>query len=266
MRTRPDGQIALVTGANRGIGLEVCRQLAEMGASILLASRDVRKGERAIAKLGANQSNVKAIPLDVTDSGSIAAVARLVTDECGRLDILVNNAGVSLNGFNETVVRQTLAVNFFGALHVTDALRPIMRQDGRIVMVSSGMGELSAFSGPVRERLSDPALTRDALIALMQSFENAVGSRAHAARGWPSSAYRASKAGLNALTRVLAREPGNAALRINAVSPGWVRTDMGGRSAPRSIEIGGASVVWAATLMRNGPTGGLFQDGERMDW
>jgi NAD(P)-dependent dehydrogenase (short-subunit alcohol dehydrogenase family) len=260
------GELALVTGGNRGIGLDVCRQLAKAGARVLLASRDGVKGQRAAAQLAKAGMTVTPMELDVCDRASVIRLAVRIEQEFGSLDILVNNAGISLNGYDATVAEQTLAANYFGAVNVTDAFHSLVRANGRIVMVSSVMGQLSAFGKPMRERLLDPALTREGLDALMRSFVDDVRSGTEAKRGWPQSAYRVSKAGLNAFTRIIAKEPAFAKLRVNAVSPGWARTDMGGRGAPRSVEVGAASVVWAALLSPGGPTGGYFQDGKRYDW
>ncbi len=260
------GALAVVTGGNRGIGFEVCRQLAAAGAQVLLTSRDEKSGIQAVAVLRKTGHGAIPATLDVTDPASIAAFAQRITNEHGTLDILINNAGVSMNGGGAEAAEQTLATNFFGVLNVTHALAPRMAANGHIVMVSSAMGQLSAFSKPMRRRLLDPALTRESLIALMESFIAGVRTGTHEKDGWPHSAYRVSKAGLNALTKILAGESTFARVRINAVSPGWVRTDMGGRSAPRSVEVGAASVVWGATLPPTGPTGGFFQDGEALEW
>jgi carbonyl reductase 1 len=173
-----------------------------------------------------------------------------------------------MRGFDANVAKKTLDVNFFGALHVTEALLPKMRPGGRIVMVSSGLGQISCVSSALRKRLLEPALTKDELVRLMESFVRDVANGTHAAHGWPSSAYSVSKVGMNALVRVLARELADDPRRIlvNSANPGWVRTDMGGASAPRSVEHGARTPVWLATLPAGGPTGGFFYDEKPQDW
>lgn len=247
----------VVTGGNRGLGLEVCRQLAEQGHQVVLTARTLPVAEQAAATL---RGTVDAAELNVTSSESIAGFAKRL----GPIDVLVNNAGISMKGFDEEVVRGTLGVNFFGALHVTQALLPLVQDGGNVVMVSSGMGELSAYSPALRARFADESLTVDGLIALVDEFAHEVGQGRHSAQGWPSSAYRVSKAALNALTRILDRN--NPRLRVNAVCPGWVQTDMGGKSAPRSVAEGARGIVWAATLREGGPHGGFFRDGRAIQW
>lgn len=222
----------LVTGGNRGLGLETCRQLAAAGFRVILTSRGA-DGRKQADRLG-----VEHAILDVERPGAIP----------GPVDVLVNNAGVALDD-----AARTVGINFFGPMHVTDAFASAKN----VVMVSSGMGELSCVSAALRKQLMDPALTREGLVAMMRGF--LAGDP-----GWPSSSYRASKVGLNALTRILARD--FPTRRFNAVCPGWVRTDMGGAHAARSVEEGAASIVWAATLGDDGPTGGFFRDGRPIDW
>jgi NAD(P)-dependent dehydrogenase (short-subunit alcohol dehydrogenase family) len=254
-------QTVIVTGGNRGLGLETCRQLAEQGYRVVLTARRAAEAERAARSIG---QGVMAAELDVTSADSIAKLAAWAKAELGSVQALVNNAGISMQGFNVEVVRGTLAVNFFGALHVTNALAPLLVDGGNLVMVSSGMGELSAYSPELRARFLDPALDVDGLVALVHEFEREVANGTHNAHGWPSSAYRVSKAALNALTRILAKTWPR--LHVNAVCPGWVKTDMGGPGAPRELPQGARGIVWAATLPPNGPTGGFFRDSKPIAW
>jgi carbonyl reductase 1 len=245
--------VAVVTGANRGIGEAISRELRARGLRVIETSREPREGF---------------VTLDVTRAEQIRALAdRLESEACG-LDVLVNNAGASFDGFDAGVAQRTLDVNFFGAMHVTDALLPAMRPHARIVMVSSGMGALSASSGEVRARFEDTRLTRVQLVELMESFVRDVAAGVHARRGWPSNAYSVSKIGMNALVRVLARELADDPrhILVNSADPGWVRTRMGGRSAPGSVEDGARTPVWLALLPPDGPTGGVFRGQRPASW
>jgi carbonyl reductase 1 len=264
-------RLTVVSGANRGLGLEVCRQLAQAGRPVLLTARDADQAAaaaRTLAGAGAGGGTVRAAQLDVTEPASVAALAEALRREGEPLAALVNNAGVALDGFDAEVVRSTLAVNVHGAARLTEALLPLLAPGGCVVMVSSGMGELAGLPPALRARFADAALARPALQALLDEFLAAVqaGGRGALAGGWPRSAYRVSKVALNALTRILAREQGPAGARVNAVCPGWVRTDMGGRAAPRGVAAGARSIVWAALLEADGPTGGFFRDGKPIPW
>ncbi|MEJ7872100.1 MAG: SDR family oxidoreductase [Rubrobacteraceae bacterium] len=229
-----DGHVALVSGANRGIGREVVRQLAVRGVTTILGSRDEEKGRTAAEGI---DGEVVVRRLDVTDEKGIQNLAHEVEEEFGRLDVLVNNAGVSMDsgrrGVNADldVVRETLELNLFGAWRLCEAFVPLMQRNnyGRIVNVSSGMGALNDMGGG-------------------------------------SPAYRVSKTALNALTRILASELRGSGILVNSVCPGWVRTDMGGSGAARSVEEGADTLVWAATLADNGPTGGFFRDRRPIPW
>ena len=236
-------RIAIVTGANRGIGQEIARQLAGRGLQVVPTSRAAQHGYAT---------------LDVEDRASIEAFAR--SHAKSGVDVLVNNAGASFDGFDASVAARTLAVNFFGAMHLTDALLPSMRAGGRIVMVSSGMGRLSQLGPALRARFDDASLTRAGLVDLLASFVRDVSAGVHVRHGWPSNAYSVSKIGLNALVRVMSRELAgdSRAILVNSADPGWVRTRMGGRSAPVSVEDGAKTPVYLALLPSGSPTGRFF--------
>jgi carbonyl reductase 1 len=261
--TDTTSRTVLVTGANRGLGLETAKLLLERGQRVILTSR-AEDGARMAAELVARGLQAEHRRLDVSDATSVAALASSLKQQGILLDVLVNNAGIALDGFNLEVARRTLDVNYYGAARVTDALSPQLADGAAVVMVSSGMGELASFSEPLRRRFLDPSLSRGLLDALMQAFLRDVKERRVREAGWPSSAYRVSKAGLNALVRVMAPTLRTRRIRVNAVCPGWVRTDMGGAGAARSVERGAASILWATA--EDGPTGGFFRDGNALDW
>ena len=241
---------ALVTGANRGIGQEVVRQLVAGGHDVVLTARDPAAAAVARA-VGASF-----LALDVTDPVAVATAAQRL----GPVDALVCHAGVSMSGFDARVARETLAVNYHGAVRVADAFVGAMPDGARIVFVSSGMGELAGLGAARRWFEGD--VSRGEIDAAVERFVADVAAGDHAARGWPTWAYRVSKAALNAATRAFARDwP---ALHVNAVCPGWVATDMGGRSAPRSVAVGAAGVVWAATAAQG--SGGFYRDGSPIPW
>ena len=221
--------VALITGANRGIGREVARQLAERDYDVILTARDEAKAREAADELGA-----RPLELDVSDPGSIASAAAAVSEEPGRLDVLVNNAGIVIDGGvagtdpDFDAIQRTLETNFFGAYRLTAALLPLLRESehARIVNVSSGMGGVAEMGGWV-------------------------------------PGYRVSKAALNAMTRILSTELADAGVLVNSACPGFVNTDMGGQwGAKKPVEDGAAGIVWLATLPDDGPTGGFFRDGK----
>jgi carbonyl reductase 1 len=257
-------RVALVTGATRGIGEAIALGLAAQGLTVIATGRDPRRGEVVAKKLG----RTPFLPLDVTEAADADAAAEIVRSEFGGLDVLVNNSGVSLDGFDERIARQTLDVNFLGTVRVTDRLLSQMRAGGRIVMVSSGLGELSGVAPALRAAFADPAQDRAALLALTDRFVAEVAGGTYRKSGWPSSAYRVSKIAMNAYVRILARELAGdpRAILVNAACPGWVRTAMGGASAPRSIESGARTPLWLALLPAGGPTGGFFRDERPIAW
>jgi NAD(P)-dependent dehydrogenase (short-subunit alcohol dehydrogenase family) len=251
--------LAVVTGANRGLGLETARRLALRGWRVLLGARRAQEGVSAAASLGGPRP-ATAWPLDVADPASAAAFAARVRSEGLRVDALVHNAGVYPSRVDRASARETVTVNLLGPARLTDALASSLAPGGRVVMVSSEMGQLAGLPDELR-RAVEGVRTRedvDALAALLGG------------RDWdgadPALVYSASKAALNALTRVLATELAPRGVLVNAVCPGWVRTRMGGAGAPRSIEEGAAGIVWAATLAPDAPTGGFFRDGRRIPW
>lgn len=257
---------ALVTGANRGIGFQTVRDLAGRGSHVVLTSRDEARGLAAHARLSAEEaSRTEVLQLDVTDETSIAQAAGALASRGLRIDILINNGAITMDGFDEHVARGTLDANFYGPVRVTEALLPLVPDGGTIVMVSSGAGELSILSAELKRAFLDPSLTREGIFALMERFVAAVGAGRYAEEGWPSSAYGVSKAGLNAYVRYLAPVLAQRKIRVNAVCPGWVRTDMGGPGAPRSLEEGASSVLKAA-FFDDDRTGGFFRDGIAIDW
>ena len=229
-----NGRVALVSRANRGIGREIVRQLAERGVTTILGSRDEEKGRVAAEGM---DGNVRVRQLDATDEKGIAQLACDIEEEFGRLDVLVNNAGISIDRGQHGVdadlgvVRETLEMNLFGAWRLCEVFVPLMQRNryGRIVNVSSGMGALNDMGGG-------------------------------------SPAYRVSKTSLNALTRILASELRGMGILVNSVCPGWVRTDMGGSGASRTVEEGADTPLWAATLPNNGPNGCFFRDRRQIPW
>ena len=230
-------QVALVTGANRGLGLETARQLLARGLHVVLTGRDGDALDRALHDLDRANERAMTVRMDVTNAESIRSAQRAVAGRFGGVDVLVNNAAVLLFE-NEDVLsipldayRRTFETNVFGAIEVSRVFAPAMAQSGygRIVNVSSGAGQLA--------RMSDYA-----------------------------PAYSMSKAALNAFTRILAHTYQGRGVLVNAADPGWVRTDMGGPSAPRSPREGADTIVWLATLPDDGPTGGYFHDRQPIAW
>ena len=225
---------ALVTGGNRGIGLAVVQALAESGLEVLLASRDARLGTEAALPLVDRGLPVRAVVLDVTSRADIDALCDALDSTSTPIDVLVNNAGVYPKGglfdADDAGFREAMDVHFFGPLYLCRRLVPLMsgRRYGRVVNVSSGYGSIG-------EGLDGPA------------------------------AYSLSKAALGALTVKLAASVPSS-VKVNAACPGWVRTRMGGTSAPRTVEEGADTIVWLATLPEDGPSGGFFRNRKPVPW
>lgn len=223
--------ISLVTGGNRGIGREVCRQLAALGHTVLLTARSADEAERAAADLG-----VHPLALDVTSEQDMVRARAEITDRFGGLDVLVNNAAITYDTWQRPstadldVVREAAETNLYGPWRLAQVMLPLLRRSGhgRIVNVSSEAASLASM-------------------------------------GSGTPAYTVTKVALNAVTRMLAAELRGDGILVNAVCPGWVATDMGGAGG-RPVAEGAASVVWAVTLPDSGPTGGFFRDGRPLSW
>jgi NAD(P)-dependent dehydrogenase (short-subunit alcohol dehydrogenase family) len=231
-------RLALVTGGNRGIGFEICRQLASSGLSVVLTARDASKGKAAAKSLQDAGLEVEFHRLDVTSCRSIHACVAAVAEKRGRIDVLVNNAGIMIDPRGSRFLdskldtyRETLETNLYGPLQLAQAVVPLMKAHryGRIVNLSSGLGQLSEMGG-----------------------------------GTP--AYRISKTALNALTRIVAAEFAGSNILVNSMCPGWVRTGMGGEGAPRTTAEGADTAVWLATLPDGGPSGGYFRNRKPIGW
>ncbi|MED4227980.1 SDR family NAD(P)-dependent oxidoreductase [Neobacillus cucumis] len=232
-----DKQVALVTGGNRGIGYELVKQLALKGFQVILTSRDPKMGHEAAQKLKEFNLDVSVVEMDVNNQESIHQAAMTINERYGRLDVLINNAGVYLEenkklvALDPSILERTMATNFFGAYHVIRSFIPLMEKQGygRIINISSEYGAMSDLSYP------------------------GVG------------AYKLSKFALNGLTQLVAAEI-SGDIKINAVDPGWVSSDMGGPSAPRTPRQAAELILLLATTGPEGPNGGFFRDGKQIPW
>jgi NAD(P)-dependent dehydrogenase (short-subunit alcohol dehydrogenase family) len=237
-------RVAVVTGANKGIGLEIARQLARKGIRVHLGSRDEARGREAAEKLRAEGLDVAPLRLDVTNERSVADVAKQVEREAGRLDILVNNAGIAIDDgppsrVSLDALRRTYETNVFGLVRVTQAFLPLLRRSdaGRIVNLSSGLGSLTQNSDPKWQY-----------------------------SGVKFLAYNSSKTAVNAITIQFAWELRDTPIKVNAADPGYVATDLNRHQGIRSVEQGAATPVRLALLPADGPTGGYFNDEGRLPW
>jgi carbonyl reductase 1 len=257
----------LVTGGNRGIGREIARQMGRAGYFVWVGCRQFEAGDAVADEVRRAGGQARAVVLDVTSAVSIAEARNMVQTEGGGLSAIVNNAAVLFSGFRTPEVLQTIAVNFWGALHTTDAFLPLLHTHGRIVMVSSGWGDRQQLGKRLAGRFRGP-LDRAELVALLREFETAVKQGVAGSLGFPEHAYAMSKIAMNALTEVLHREllTDERKLLVNGCCPGWVRTDMGGNDADRSVEEGADTPVWLAQLPEGGPSGCFFRDREPSVW
>jgi NAD(P)-dependent dehydrogenase (short-subunit alcohol dehydrogenase family) len=231
-----DKSVIIVTGGNRGIGFEICRQLAGRGAQVVLTARQPEAGQEAVKRLAAQKLSSDFHPLNVTDPEGAAALRDHVERAFGRLDVLINNAGIypkeDSSGLDVSLetVRATLETNTLAPLYLSQTMAPLLKRSksARIINVSSGLGALSEMQG------------------------------GHAA-------YRISKTALNAVTAILAAEL-NGAVAVNSVCPGWVRTDMGGPNAERDVSQGAAGAVWLALDAPQSLTGKFVRDRTVIPW
>jgi NAD(P)-dependent dehydrogenase (short-subunit alcohol dehydrogenase family) len=227
-------KIALVTGANRGIGYEIVKQLGYKGFTVLLGARDEQKGETAAARLKAENIDVQFVSLDITKEESVRQAREWLEVKYGKLDVLINNAGIisqkSLTEVETEEVKKIMETNFYGPMRMNSVFLPLLKKasHAKIINMSSGMGALEDLSG-----------------------------------GYAS--YRLSKAGLNAQTILLSNELAGTGVKVFAMCPGWVKTDMGGASAPRSVEQGADTAVWLAST-EEAQTGKFYRDRKVINW
>ncbi len=238
------GDIALISGANKGIGFEIARGLGAKKIKVLVGARDKARGQAAVEKLKAEDADARFVQLDVTDPGTIQRAAEWIEKEFGRLDILVNNAGIGdmgakPSGADLARVRQVYETNLFGPMAMTQAMLPLLRKSrhGRIVNVSSGLGSLTLANQP------DSPIAQMAILG-----------------------YNTSKTALNSMTVQFANELRDTPIKVNAICPGYCATDLNGNSGPRSAAQGAVAAIEYATIGADGPTGGYFNDEGRMPW
>lgn len=241
--TEPTRKIALITGADRGIGFETAKELGQQGYVVLIGSRNVKRGQVAVEQLKALDIVADTLEIDVTDQQTVQRAADQISNTYQKLDVLINNAGIALpddelpSTVSVDVLRQTLDTNFFGSFAVTQIMLPLIRKAkaGRIVSLSSSVGSLNWQSHPIEGAPINPA-------------------------------YAASKNGVNALTVMFARELKGTAIKVNAADPGWTATDLNGFNAPRSVAEGAQIVVKLATLPADGPSGQLISESGEIAW
>ena len=240
-----DKKIALITGANKGLGYETARQLANQNTKVLIGARDETRGREAAEKLKNEGFDAEFVHIDVTDEKTLEAAAKYVEENYGKLDILINNAGISLDGgkiaseVGLETIRQTFDTNFFGVIAVTKAFLPLIKKSdgGRIVNVSSGLGSLTLHSDP-------------------NSFYYDI----------KPLAYNSSKTALNMFTVIMAHELKDTKIKVNSADPGYTATDLNDNSGPKTVEEGASIIFDLATLPDDGATGGYFDDKGVVPW
>lgn len=241
--TEPTRKIALITGADRGIGFETAKELGQQGYVVLIGSRNIKRGQVAVEQLKALDIVADTLEIDVTDQQTVQRAADQISNTYQKLDVLINNAGIALpddelpSTVSVDVLRQTFDTNFFGSFAVTQIMLPLIRKAkaGRIVSLSSSVGSLNWQSHPIEGAPINPA-------------------------------YAASKNGVNALTVMFARELKGTTIKVNAADPGWTATDLNGFNAPRSVAEGAQIVVKLATLPADGPSGQLISESGEIAW
>ena len=232
-----ENKIALVTGGNRGIGLEICRQLVQENIFVILTARSESKGKEACKSLKESESKIIFHQLEMTDVNSIINIVEFVKSKFGRLDILINNAGILIDEnqsalkVSMNIIKETFETNLIGPYKLIQSFIPLMKQNnyGRIINVSSGMGSFAEM-------------------------------------GSGYAGYRISKTALNAMTKILANELAGSNILINSMSPGWVKTDMGGPNADRTVQEGADTAIWLSILPNGGPSGKFYRDKKVIDW
>uniref|UniRef100_UPI0034D30858 carbonyl reductase 1 like 2 isoform 2 n=1 Tax=Rattus norvegicus TaxID=10116 RepID=UPI0034D30858 len=263
-----DRPVALVTGANKGIGFAIVRDLCrKFLGDVVLTARDESRGHEAVKQLQTEGLSPRFHQLDIDNPQSIRALRDFLLQEYGGLNVLVNNAGIA---FKEV----TMKTNFFGTQDVCKELLPIIKPQGRVVNVSSGMSlrALKSCSPELQQKFRSETITEEELVGLMNKFIEDAKKGVHAKEGWPNSAYGVTKIGVTVLSRIYARklneERREDKILLNACCPGWVRTDMTGPEATKSPEEGAETPVYLALLPSGaeGPHGQFVQDKKVEPW
>ena len=265
---------AVVTGSNKGIGFEIVKRLCkEFDGDVYLTARDAANGLKAVAKLEEEGLHPKFHQLDITSQDSVENLRQYLVKTHGGLDVLVNNAGMAYTNDSTAPFSEqasvTVANNFTGTLRISKALFPLIRPHGRIVNVSSRVGRLSILQEHLQKRFTDPSLTEEALVSLMDQFVKDVQDGHHTERGWPNTAYGTSKVGMTALTKVYAREAvrlGKEDVLVNACCPGWCQTDMSTHSGPNTAAQGADTPVYLALLPPGSPSGEFWGEKSVIEW